>query len=59
MTNGEIYKMFLDRYGDFRPNDYRPLSELHYPKSEGIIIWGESGDVIVYFPNVDRGEHGE
>ncbi len=50
MTNGDIYEIFQDTYPELNPIDYRPLSTLHDPKTPGIQIWLENGDIILYFP---------
>lgn len=50
MTNGEIYKLFKEKYPDIKISDYRPLANMFIPKTEGITIWTSEGDVILYFP---------
>lgn len=51
MTNGDILRIFNEKYPDVSVNDYRPLSDMFIPQSQpGIVIWAKNGDVIVYFP---------
>lgn len=49
MTNSEIMKIFRERYG-IKTQDYRPLHSLYIPDTEGIVIWTEQGDVLIFFP---------
>ena len=56
MTNGDIYRLFHERHPEMKPVDFRPLSYLHEPKGQGIQIWLENGDVILYFPKVEDEE---
>ena len=50
MTNKEIYIIFMTRYPNMPIDDYRPLSNIHRPKGQGITLWTDNGDMILYFP---------
>lgn len=50
MTNQDIYNIFRKRYSDMKVSDYRPLSDLFIPKGQGITIWADNNDVILFFP---------
>lgn len=51
LTNEEIYKLFLTRHPKAKVSDYRPLMNV---EGQGITIWLENGDVILYFPQRDE-----
>lgn len=49
MTNHEILEIFRDRKV-IEVKDYRPLDADLLPKNkQGIIIWTEQGDALVFF----------
>ena len=48
MTNQDIYNIFRKRYPDMKVSDYRPLSNLFRPKGQGITIWTDNNDVILF-----------
>ena len=51
MTNGEILKIFNEKYPGIRNVDYRPLCPKMFTQNlTGITIWLENGDVIQYYP---------
>ena len=51
MTNGEILKLFKERYSDINVIDYRPLCpELFTNDLVGVTIWLDNGDVLQYYP---------
>lgn len=51
MTNGEVLKIFCEKYPEINTIDYRPLCpELFTKNLIGITIWLENGDVIQYYP---------
>lgn len=52
MTNAEIYEKFLDSFGEFRPVDYRPILLRYMPLGQGVIVYGDNGDTIIYIPKV-------
>ena len=58
MTNADILREFRKKYPELNPIDYRPLSTLHYPKTQGIQIWLDNGDIILYFPKEEAYERG-
>ena len=49
MTNEEILDDFRSKY-KIPLSDYRPLCTGFVKGKEGITIWTEEGDVILYFP---------
>lgn len=51
LTNEEIYKLFLTRHPKAKVSDYRPLMNV---EGQGITVWLENGDVILYFPKRDE-----
>lgn len=58
ITYEDIYNMWLDSLGE-RPSDYRPISTIFLEdtnSAEGIIVWLENGDKIVYYPNLEGKE---
>lgn len=53
MTWGDLYKRFAKDYPKAKAVDYRPFTEGYLPtRRQGIIIWLENGDVLVYMPKV-------
>ena len=50
MTNEEIYKEFC-KLG-IKHSDYRPLSAELVMGKQGITVWLENGDIIIYFPKI-------
>lgn len=51
MTNLELFHQFTDLHPDFQLVDWRPIVWEWIPKSvPGIMIWGEDGDLVVWFP---------
>lgn len=50
MTNEEIMNQFAEKYPDMNFIDYRPLIMDYVEGKEGIIIWLDNGDCIIYFP---------
>lgn len=55
ITYEDIYNMWLDSLNE-RPSDYRPISTIFLEDTnnvEGIIVWLENGDRIVYYPNLE------
>lgn len=59
-TYEDIYEMWLDSNGS-RPYDYRPVSpifledigaDFKITNPNGIIVWLENGDKIIYYPNL-------
>ena len=54
MTNHEILEIFRDRKV-IEVKDYRPLDADLLPKNkQGIIIWTEQGDTLVFFPGMHK-----
>lgn len=49
MTNKEILDDFRSKY-QITVSDYRPLCAEFAENMEGITIWTDEGDVILYFP---------
>lgn len=49
MTNEEILDDFRDKY-KITVSDYRPLCTDFVKDMEGITIWTDEGDLILYFP---------
>lgn len=49
MTNKEILDNFKSKYR-ITVSDYRPLCAEFVENMEGITIWTDEGDVILYFP---------
>lgn len=49
MTNKEILDDFKSKY-QITVSDYRPLCAEFVEDMQGITIWTEEGDVILYFP---------
>lgn len=57
MTNRDIFAIFKSRYPDIKVDDYRPLWIEFVKDKEGITIWVDNGDMIMYFPKSDmRGD---
>lgn len=63
-TYEDIYEMWLDSDGS-RPYDYRPVSsmfledigvDIKITNPNGIIVWLENGDKIIYYPNLKEEE---
>lgn len=52
MTNGEIYDIFCKAYPDMHADDYRPLSKIWVGDKQGIAIFMDNGDILLYFPEV-------
>ena len=53
MTWGDLYKRFVKDYPKAKAVDYRPFVEGYLPtQRQGIIIYLENGDVLVYMPKV-------
>ena len=61
-TYGDIYEMWTDSLGS-RPYDYRPVSpifledtgvDIKITNPNGIIVWLENGDKIIYYPNLEK-----
>lgn len=53
MTWEDLYKRFAKDYPKAKAVDYRPFVEGYLPtRRQGIIIWLENGDVLVYMPKV-------
>ena len=59
-TYEDIYEMWTDSLGS-RPYDYRPVSpmfledigiDIKITNPNGIIVWLENGDKIIYYPNL-------
>ena len=53
MTNKEILDDFKSKY-QITVSDYRPLSAEFVEDMQGITIWTEAGDVILYFPKREK-----
>lgn len=55
MTNYKVYRKFRETFidSDHCPGavDYRPLASAFVEDREGITIWLDNGDVILYFPS--------
>ena len=45
MTNGEIFKIFKEKYPQMNISDYRPLSSRFVTDMQGITIWTDEGDL--------------
>lgn len=63
-TYEDIYEMWTDSLGS-RPYDYRPVSpifledigvDIKTTNPNGIIVWLENGDKIIYYPNLEEEE---
>lgn len=58
MTNYEAYRKFKEAFieSDHCPYavDYRPLASAFVKGREGITIWLDNGDVILYFPSQEE-----
>lgn len=53
MKWGDLYKRFAKDYPKAKAIDYRPFVEGYLPNHrQGIIVWLENGDVLVYMPKV-------
>ena len=50
MTNGEIKEIFEENYPQMKAIDYRPLSSIFVKDMQGITIWTDKGDTIMFFP---------
>ena len=51
MTNLELFDQFTDLHPDFQFVDWTPLVKEWLPKTiPAIMIWGEYGDLMVWFP---------
>ena len=49
-TNGELFEMYKNNMPERKPIDYRPLSWKFTPKTPGIVVWLDNGDIVLYFP---------
>ena len=58
MTNEEIRKIFSERYPEVKVSDYRPLVASYVKDMQGITIWTDKGDIIMFFPKQQGGKHG-
>ena len=56
MTNRDIMSIFKGRYSELKVDDYRPLCNEFVKGKEGITIWLENGDILMYFPNTESEE---
>ena len=54
MTNRDIMSIFKGRYPELKVDDYRPLWDEFVKDKEGITIWLENGDTLMYFPNTEN-----
>lgn len=54
MTNGEIKEIFDENYPQMKSIDYRPLSSIFVKDMQGITIWTDKGDIIMFFPGEQR-----
>ena len=57
MTYSEILDKFNDSFPFANVEDYRPIChELFEDGKEGCTIWLDNGDMVVYYPNQERGD---
>jgi len=54
MTNGDIFKLFKERFPELEVDDYRPLDHAFAEERSGITIWLKNGDMLLYFPNTEE-----
>ncbi len=55
MTYGDLYKQFCKEFPKAKATDYRPYVEGLLPtRRQGIIVWLENGDVLVYIPKPEK-----
>ena len=54
MKNAEILEIFRKNYPEVKVEDYRPLWTEFTENRQGITIWTENGDVILYFSKPDQ-----
>ena len=54
MTNREIFEIFKEKYPQMNISDYRPLSSRFVKDMQGITIWTDEGDIIMFFPGEQR-----
>lgn len=60
MTYSEILERFKDSFSFANVEDYRPVChELFEDGKEGCTIWLDNGDMVVYYPNQERGDSDE
>lgn len=51
MMWGDLYKQFCKEFPKAKATDYRPYVEGLLPtRRQGIIVWLENGNVLVYIP---------
>ena len=53
MTNQEVLRDFKNKY-EVEISDYRPLSKDFVADMQGITIWTDKGDIILYFPKQQK-----
>lgn len=57
MTFDELLSKFEDAFPFAEIDDYRPVChELFEDGKVGVTIWLTNGDMIVYYPKMERGE---
>ena len=56
MTNREIFEIFKEKYPETNISDCRPLLASYVAGMQGITIWTDKGDVIMFFPGPRRDE---
>ena len=57
MTFDELLSKFEDAFPFAEIDDYRPVChELFEDGKVGVTIWLTNGDMIVYYPKMQRGE---
>lgn len=57
MTYSEILDKFKNTYPFMKVTNYRPVChELFEVGKMGITIWLDNGDMVVYYPNQERGD---
>lgn len=55
MTVDEVLERFKEAFPFAVVNDYRPIChEMFTEGKEGLTIWLKNGDVIEYYPKVER-----
>lgn len=60
MTYSDLLDIFKNTYPFIKVTNYRPVChELFEDGKEGCTIWLDNGDMVVYYPNQERGEHDE
>ena len=57
MTNKEIIEIFRAKYPETKIYDYRPLLASFVAHMQGITIWTDKGDIIMFFPGNQGGKH--